>query len=109
MTLPIGLYFGYGIGGKVTSKYSEGEETEEESFDFFGKQDIGEGETKREVTNRFDTGLTLGLTLQYSKFTLGLGYDYGLLTVDKKIEDEYSLSEKGVKNGNFKVSVGYFF
>jgi hypothetical protein len=106
----VGLYAGYGIGGKIkgeeTSDYTGETETRTEKVNFLGESNL----EKEEYTNRFDLGLTLGLTLQYSKFTFGLGYDYGFLKVDNKNDDdEFFLSKDGLSNRNFKVSVGYFF
>jgi hypothetical protein len=109
----VGLYAGYGIGGKIKGEieYISGSGDTDTEVNFFGKDN-----DDKERTNRFDLGLTLGLTLQYSKYTFGLGYDCGFLKVDKKrekdeIEDgyKYSFSKDGLSNRNFKVSVGYFF
>jgi len=63
-------------------------------------------------------GLTVGLTLQYSKFTIGLGYEQGLTNFDNfdkidKIIGGYDYSDDAkflrLKNRNIKFSVGYFF
>jgi hypothetical protein len=89
----LGLYAGYGIGGKVTWKYSDGDESKENFFD------------KDNDVNRFDMGVTAGFNLQYSKFTFGIGYDYGFLKINK----EALYDGDDLFNGNAKVSVGYFF
>ncbi|MDR2683630.1 MAG: PorT family protein [Dysgonamonadaceae bacterium] len=81
-----GLYLGYGLGGKYKTTVS----TEK----FFGTG-----------TNRFDAGLTCGLNLQYTNYVIGLGYDLGLLKINK-----HSVSGvKDQKNANIKVTLGYFF
>ena len=55
--------------------------------------------------NRFDAGATLGVNLQFNKFVIGLGYDYGFLKINKESYDD----EKDTFNGNIRVSVGYIF
>ena len=92
-----GLYLGYGLSGKYKF-ISKLVPSESEEFDFFGKED---GE---EWSNRFDAGATVGLNLQFNKFIIGLGYDYGFLKINKESGDDGNLF-----NGNIKVSVGYIF
>jgi len=105
----LGLYAGYGLNSKVKyeGKETYNGETEKwtEEYSLFKESD----EWDEIPANRFDMGLAAGLTLQYSKFTIGLGYEQGLTTFDKKLDEDYSFSEKGLKNRNLKVSVGYFF
>ena len=68
-----------------------------------------------EMANRFDLGWTVGATLQYTKFTFGLGYEQGLIAFDKdwvlwdKTDYKGFYDLRILKNSNFKVSVGYFF
>ena len=97
-----GLYLGYGVGGKFKISPQESYEGVAMSveMDFFGKV---AGET---LMNRFDAGAILGLNLQYDKYVIGLGYDYGLLRLNK--EKAGSGEEDGF-NRNIRVSVGYFF
>lgn len=97
----LGLYVGYGIGGKYkfSQTYNGTEISAEE--DIFGKDDDGDV-----LFNRFDAGATVGLNLQFNKFLIGLGYDYGLLRVNK---EKAGNGEKDGYNRNIKVSVGYFF
>ncbi len=103
----LGVYFGYGLGGKIkfTEEYSESTDIDEWDEDYFGKVEIYDGETteKKEWFNRFDMGATVGLNLQFEKFLIGLGYDYGFMKVNKEKMD------KNLYNGNIKVSVGYLF
>ncbi|GHV25234.1 hypothetical protein FACS1894176_03220 [Bacteroidia bacterium] len=101
----VGIYLGYGLGGKAklgledTNIPVDELDIDEEEYDFFGKTD---GE---EWTNRFDYGATFGLTLQYTNYTIGLGYDLGLAKINKESES----GVKDLKNANIKVSVGYLF
>jgi opacity protein-like surface antigen len=99
----VGLYLGYGIGGKVKTEYSDValddiDDSESGSYkdDFF----IDEDGIKH---NKFDFGLTFGLNLQYGHFIGGVGYDLGLTKIN-----DYTL-DKDLKNRNFKISVGYVF
>ncbi|MDR1526400.1 MAG: PorT family protein [Dysgonamonadaceae bacterium] len=100
-----GLYLGYGLAGKVKFSYETnipdvGSEDvlgdDSLDLDFFGKDS---------ETNRFDAGLTLGLNLQYSNYVIGVGYDLGLLKINKESET----GVKDMKNANVKVTLGYFF
>ncbi len=94
----LGIYAGYGVGGKIKIT---GTQDENEEYDYFGKD---EGE--KDFNNRFDMGATAGLTLQFEKFMIGLGYDYGFMKINNnKLED----GAKDVYNGNIKISVGYLF
>lgn len=95
----LGLYLGYGIGGKMKFE-DENYPEENQETDFFGKTD---GE---EYTNRFDMGATVGLNLQFEKFMIGAGYDYGLTRVNKEKATD---GDKNIYIGNLKVSVGYLF
>lgn len=68
-----GIYLGYGIGG---------------TDDYF------------DVAENFDLGLKVGLNLQYDRFLIGAGYEYGFTKVYKNLDP---------KNSNVSVSVGYLF
>ncbi len=124
-----GLYFGYGIAGKMKyeDSWKEGNESgsDKSERNFFGKDKFkydGESdpdEEKTELTNRFDMGLTFGVNLEISNMTIGLGYDLGLSKINKEKFEEPILDEDyniigtkkldDWKNGNIKVTVGYFF
>ena len=88
-----GVYVGYGLGGKIKAKGEIGGMTGTGDVDYFSDK-----------TNRFDMGLTLGFNVQHSNLVIGLGYDLGLLKINKE-----SVTDKDLKNGNIKVTVGYFF
>jgi hypothetical protein len=97
----LGLYVGYGIGGKIKVSGGVGDITVSEDTDYFGKSGGEE-----EWANRLDAGATIGLNLKFNKFLIGLGYELGLLKINKeKAEGD----EKNWYNGNIKVSVGYLF
>ena len=81
-----GLYFAYGIGGSDMNIVDyQGNKIEDSDYFDFAK--------------RFDMGLAVGANLQFEKFLIGVGYDYGLLKVFKK----------DTHNSNVMVNVGYFF
>jgi hypothetical protein len=102
-----GLYFGYGLGGKVKAHPETNIPVEllgnefEDYFEDYEEDFFPKGHS--ENINRFDFGLTAGVTLQYSKFTIGLGYDFGLTKINK-----FSDGETGMRNSNLKVTLGYF-
>ena len=81
----VGGYLGYGVGGKIKTGNTED--------DFFNDN-----------RNNFDAGLTFGFNVEHSGFVIGLGYDLGLLKINKN-----DLPGGDLKNGNIKVTVGYFF
>jgi hypothetical protein len=53
---------------------------------------------------RFDAGLSAMAGIEFSKFQITLGYDFGLVDVWKSAKNLSS-----IRNQNIKVSVGYFF
>ena len=107
-----GFYLGYGIDGKIKTKYTLRDYwsiyNETVKFDVFGihyVEDVG----AVEIANRFDMGLIGGLTLQYSKFTFGVAYQQGLTIFSEGSNDAVGITSDDLKNRNFKISVGYFF
>lgn len=88
----LGVYGAYGLGGKVKTDILNLAETKVDFFD-------------DDTYKRFDFGGTAGLNVQYSGFTIGVGYDYGFLKINQHSVDGIDDS----RNGNVKVSLGYFF
>lgn len=82
-----GLYYGFGIGGKVKVGDQKG--------DIFGD----EGGLKRS-----DLGVRLGAGVVWNKFYFGLGYDIGCLNLVKESDGDGSM-----RNNCFSISVGYNF
>ena len=89
----IGIYLGYGIGGKTKSEGRifdiEGSGTE----DFFNDE-----------VNRFDMGVTAGVHLQYKRFILSGGYEQGFMRLNKESMEDNS---NNILNGNFRISLGF--
>ena len=86
LVLHAGPYLAYGVGGKIKTKLgSLSTET-----DFF-----------EDGVKRFDAGLGLGAGVEFGKFSVGLGYDFGLT----KLAD----GDGSPKNMNASLSVGYKF
>lgn len=90
-----GPYIAYGIGGKT--------KIEGVKFDTFGDDGLKE----------FDFGLGLGVNAEFSKLSVGIGYDFGLANIARNIEMEIGdlnlKSDVKVRNMNAYLSVGYKF
>jgi len=94
----IGVYLGYGIGGKAKAKGLFLEDMEfSPSQDYFN-----------EYNNRFDMGVIAGLHLQYKRVILSAGYEQGFMKINKE-QDEESGANVNILNGNFRISLGFLF
>ena len=82
-----GLYYGFGIGGKMKAGGEKG--------DIFGD----EGGLKRS-----DLGVRLGTGVVWKRIYFGLGYDIGCLNLIKESDGEGTM-----RNNCFTISVGYNF
>lgn len=84
-----GPYMAYGVGGKSTLKEKDtsGEITEIKT-DVFGK----------DKWKRFDAGFSALLGAQYKKVSFNVGYDFGMVNIDRENE---------VYNRNLFMNVGY--
>lgn len=123
LVVTAGPYAGYGIGGKTKVDLRMNDEKLKMKFNSFGKVDkvtIEQGGKTQDVPlselvgnfgdiefenndnkflNRFDFGLGVGLALEFNRFIVGLDGQFGLT----------ELADKGPKNLNYAVSVGYKF
>lgn len=88
----MGFYMAYGIGGKAEYSYKplDGSPSWVDKIDFFG---VGVG--------KFDYGVGIGANLEYNKFVLDLGHDWGL----RKFAKEYNDG----KSKNLYLTLGYKF
>lgn len=87
-----GFYMAYGIGGKAEYSYKplDNRPAWVDKIDFFG---VGVG--------KFDYGAGIGISTEYQKFVLNLGYDWGL----RKFAKEYSDG----RTKNLYFTLGYKF
>ncbi|MDL2303595.1 PorT family protein [Dysgonomonas sp. OttesenSCG-928-D17] len=90
-----GPYIAYGLGGKTkyTYTYLDNGDIETEKRDSFDGN-----------VNRFDYGLGLGVSFEYSQFVLTAEYDWGLQRYVKK---EHGYND--AKNKCLTVTLGYKF
>lgn len=77
-----GMYFGYGIGGKI--KYKSSVDLTDEDNNILAPA----GDTYKENTfgnkyKRFDTGFGVSAGVEIKRITFNLGYEHGLLNVAK--------------------------
>ena len=96
-----GPYFAYGIGGNISATYYVEIPELDGSYlkEMVGKDKINT--FSEETLRRFDFGLSGAVAAQYSKFTLTIGYDYGVTNI--------SQGSNGIHNRNAFVTVGYTF
>lgn len=82
-----GPYWAYGVGGR--------NKIDGEKYDFFGKGD-------NELAKRNDFGLGIGAGVEFWKFGVGIGYDFGLLNISR-------IDNTTIRTQNAYLSVGYKF
>lgn len=84
-----GPYISYGVGGKATIDDTETNgHTVKTKKNVFGKDDW----------KRLDAGLTALLGAECNKFSVNLGYDFGMVNIDRVYE---------IYNRNLFVNIGY--
>lgn len=87
----LGPYFAYLIDAQVTN------ESNADIFDFEENYD-------NDDFNKFDTGLTAGVGLDFEGFGVGARYNYGLTTVGKeRTVDGVTYTSPDGKNSNFSL------
>lgn len=86
----VGVYYAFGLGGK----YKNGE-----SFDSFGDKGC---------LKRSDFGMRISGTVDWHRFSFGLGYEFGFSNVGKDAEAMETMGAK-IKTNNLFISVGYNF
>lgn len=97
----VGPYFAFGLCGKGKSTETYDGQKHEQKMDFFGD------EGKAVTDKRFDAGIGLRVGVEFSKFQVSLGYEYGFTSLG----DTYDSNDKkkSVHNSNFMVGVSYMF
>lgn len=87
----VGGYYAFGVGGKI----KDGDDEVKIFKDYDGYS----------VAKRSDFGLRFAVGTTFNKhYYLGVGYDLGLMDVNKDFVDDVKL-----KNGSFFISLGYNF
>ncbi|PXV62487.1 outer membrane protein with beta-barrel domain [Dysgonomonas alginatilytica] len=95
-----GPYAAYGVGGKTKRKLHNGvfgDGSTEVKFDTFGN-----GDDAFEQLKKFDFGLGLNISAEFSKIVVGLGYEHGLLNIAAYDNLKYH-------NRNVALTLGYKF
>ncbi len=89
ISIAVGPYLAYGVGGKSTIKeYDIDGNVTESKADVFGK----------DKWKRFDAGFSALLGAEYKKVSFNIGYDFGMVNIDRVYE---------VYNRNLFMNVGY--
>lgn len=84
-----GPYLAYGVGGKLTDEkvYADGVRIKEKD-DVFGDR----------AWKRFDSGFSVTLGVELKKISLNMGYDFGMINIDRSFD---------VYNRSLFLNVGY--
>lgn len=93
MVFRAGPYVAFGVGGKakLTGNYIADEKT---------------NVFKTNGYKNFDFGFGLGTGVEFKKYALNVGYDFGVTNIDNtKDKDE----RETFRNGNFHIGLGYKF
>ena len=98
-----GPYLGVGLFGKTNTNYDYNDEKESSNiFDMLNRIDVG-------------VGLRAGVEIM-KKYTVSIGYDWGLLDSYKHSDEDYSDYDDseiditpGMKHTNLTISLGYKF
>lgn len=105
-----GFYYALGVGGTCDANFLGANDLY--TVDSFGKNGI---------LKRSDFGMRFGGTVQWRRFSLSLGYEFGFINVGQDLkldtsnledDDTQFLNSMGVsdaKTGNFFVSIGFHF
>jgi hypothetical protein len=98
-----GPYLGFALSGKLKSTGDLKSDLEELGLDTEENLEFG-GSASNDNLKGYDFGLMLGLGVAVEDFEIGLSYDLGLVNILPGGDgDNY------IKNGVFKVTVGYLF
>ncbi|MFQ8827820.1 MAG: hypothetical protein ACLR76_10930 [Alistipes sp.] len=91
-----GLYYAVGVGGK--------RKIGREAVSVFGSQG---------GFSRHDMGFSCGVDLAFSRFSLGVAYEAGLIDIDKSDtvygDDSQMVGYKNVRNRSFLIRMGVNF
>ena len=105
----LGLYAGYGMGGKWKAVYSGSINLQFEGNLFKEDAPASNPLSPAISADPIDFGFTAGLTFQVNRITLGFGFEQGLSQFDKELAPQNIFGEGGWSNQNIRVSLGFFF
>ncbi len=98
----VGVFYSFALGGKM----SEGGE----SINPYKKEDIEFGNPAEIVNSRLfsrsDFGIKLGLDYKYTKYSIGVAYDIGLLNIYAK---DFRDMNYEASTGSLSINLGYYF
>ena len=101
LTLKVGPYFAYAIGGRSKYSFTEsGTPTETEKVS--GKKFFDSG------AKRFDAGIDVGIDWEYHKFVIGVEYERGFANMFSPSVEE-GLEKIKINNSAAYFTVGYKF
>ncbi|MBK5721865.1 PorT family protein [Dysgonomonas sp. Marseille-P4677] len=92
-----GPYVAYGIGGKTKGNYFVWNDDPTTSYGSYSNVDYNSFDS---WIRRFDVGMGASMGIEFGKFSVNIGYDWGLVNVANGMES---------KNRNGSLSVGYKF
>ncbi len=96
-----GVYLAYGIGGKQVLKSSTtGNAMEDRKVTYDSFADDSDG------YKRFDNGISVGVTVQFNKYTLAGDYEIGSANIARN-PNEYQ--KYSFRNRNIGITIGYIF
>ena len=96
-----GPYLSYGIGGKKNIDNFRGDLEQ-----LFGEQEVNTFD-KDHGLKRFDTGVGIGVGVEFGIITVDLGWDIGL--TDLARENKALVAQKSIKTQSAYLSLGYKF
>lgn len=100
-----GPYLAYGVGGKVKSTVTGREDSDEPVRKITESQSVfGNGGLKR-----FDSGLGLGMDLEFGRFIAGINVNIGLVNLARTKDFDYDEDDIAVRNLAAHISFGYKF
>jgi hypothetical protein len=109
MTIGVGPYIGYGVGGGTMKELIRGvygDGSTKTKWNTFGNgvYDEDRNYLLGEYLDPFDFGVGVNVNIEYKKYILGAGLESGILNVMNDNDDELSY-----RNINIRISAGYKF
>lgn len=93
-----GIHMDLGLIHKAKDTYSDEDESETDTWNFYSSKDMGKGETLK----RFQMGYQVGANIGYKQFNFGVGYKGEFTPI-------YSHQKYKITTGGPVVTIGYNF